>query len=128
MKTSYKIAEKGLKKLKEIQMRLRYGDFDTKIRNRIKDMRGKITRVILEVEKHPLYRNYLKDGKHIQVPETLLRDLLFATMDTSDEELRENLEKLKEYCDLLGREDIKEFLEFCASKHRNIFAVKQENH
>ena len=64
------------------------------------------------------------DGKVIEVPETLLRDLLFATMDTSNEELEENLEKLKEYCDLLGREDIKEFFEFCAAQHRDIFGGK----
>ena len=121
MKTNYKITDKGLQKLKEIQTRLKYSDFDIQISSRIKDRRGKIARIILEIEKHPLYKNYLRDREKIEVPETLLRDLLFATMDTPEEELRENLKNLVEYCDLLGRNDIKKFLEFCALKHREIF-------
>ena len=77
--------------------------------------------VLREIERHPLYIQYLKDKEQTEVPETLLRDLLFATMETSEEKLREKMRTLIEYCNALGKKDIEEFLKFCSNKHKKIF-------
>lgn len=122
LKTEYKITEKGLERLKEIDAKLKAGTGGA-IRKSIADGRGKIGRVLNELEKHTLYRQYLQNGKNTEVPETLLRDLLFATMETSYETLRKKMDKFIEYCEIVERGDLKEFLEFCREKHKNIFVV-----
>ena len=127
MKTSYKIAESGFVKLGEIQIKLASGEKDkVKIDKKLSDRRSKIGRVLSELEKHPLYHQYLRKGENIDIPESLLRDLLFATMETSHDSLRENMNTLKEYCDVLNKNDIKDFLNFCANKHGEIFYSTHE--
>lgn len=122
MKTSYKITDAGFKKLKEIQVKLASGDKDRReIDKKFSDRRQKMGKVLLELEKHPLYQRYLQKGQVIDVPESLLRDLLFATMETSHESLREKIKTLKEYCDALDKKDLNDFLEFCSMKHKGIF-------
>jgi len=123
MKSSYIINEKGLGKLKEIQFKLGYfsEEKDQEQDKIIEDRRGKIGKTLWQIEKHPLYRNYLKNKEKIEIPETLLRSLLFSTMETSREKLKEKMEMLISYCESLGREDIKNFLYLCKSKHKEIF-------
>lgn len=122
MKTSYKITDDGFKKLKEVQIKLASGENDRlKIDKKRIDRRQKMGRVLNELEKHPLYEQYLQKGQDIDVPESLLRDLLFATMGTSHDSLREKMKILKEYCDALEKKDFKKFLEFCSNKHGEIF-------
>lgn len=126
MKTSYKLTDAGFKKLEEIQVNLALGERDRlKINKKLSDRRQKMGNVLLELEKHPLYQRYLQKGQVIDVPESLLRDLLFATMETSDESLREKMKTIKEYCDALDKKDLKDFLNFCADKHKTIFYPRQ---
>jgi len=128
MKTSYKITGRGVERLRYVQARLQTGvNEKTSIQKRIEDKRSKMGRVLYELEKHPLYKEYLRSGRNMDVPETLLRDLLFSTMETSYEKLREKMNTLIEYCVALGREDIKEFLLHCKDKHEKIFEDSDGN-
>ena len=122
LKTSYKFTDKGLGKLKPIQTLLKSGKIErAKIERKIKDSRGKIGRVLNEVEKNPIYKKFLLDGENIEISEPLLRDLLFATMETSNEKLQNNMKTLIEYCDAVNRQDLKDFLIHICKKFSNIF-------
>lgn len=122
LKTTYKFTDKGLQKLNQIQTLLKTGKAEkTQIKSKIKDSRGKIGRVLNEIEKNPLYKKFLLNGGAIEISEPLLRDLLFATMETSDDKLRNNMKTLIEYCDVANREDLKAFLIQICKKFSNIF-------
>jgi len=122
LKTTYKFTDKGLERLNQIQTLLKTGRAEkNKIERKIKDSRGKIGRVLNEIEKNPLYKKFLLNGETTEISEPLLRDLLFATMETSDEKLRSNMKALVEYCDAANREDLKVFLLFICKKFSKIF-------
>jgi len=122
LKTTYKISNNGLKKLSQIQNLLKTGKIEKKsIERKIKDTRGKIGRVLAEIEKHPLYKKFLTDGENTIISEPLFRDLLFATMETSDEKLRTNMKTLIDYCDAANRNDIKSFLLLICKKFNKFF-------
>jgi len=122
LKTTYKFTDKGLERLNQIQTLLKTGRAEkNKIERKIKDSRGKIGRVLNEIEKNPLYKKFLLNGENTEISEPLLRDLLFATMETSDEKLRSNMKALVEYCDAANREDLKVFLLFICKKFSKIF-------
>jgi DNA-binding PadR family transcriptional regulator len=122
LKTTYKFTDKGLKRLTQIQTQLKTGKKEkSQIKSKVKDSRGKIGRVLNEVEKNPLFKKFLLEGENIEVSEPLIRDLLFATMETSDEKLRNNMKSLIEYCDAANREDLKAFLTQICKKFSKIF-------
>ena len=93
----------------------------SQIKSKIKDSRGKIGRVLIEVEKNPLYKKFQLEGENIEISEPLVRDLLFATMETSDEKLRNNMKTLIDYCDVANGQNLKTFLIFICKKFPNIF-------
>lgn len=122
LKTNFNLTENGLNKLTEIQQKLKTDVRDEKAIKKMKsDKRGKIGRIIDQVQNHMLYKEYLQKENKTDIPEHLLRDLLFATMETSKENLREKMKILMDYCDDSGRNDIKEFLMFCRMKNPRIF-------
>ena len=120
IKDVFKVIEKGLKRIKIISQLLEVSE-TSEIDRKLPDKRGKIGRVLYAVENHSLYKEYLKYGKKTNVSESALRDLLFSTMETPNEKLREKMKILIEYCEIIGRGDIKEFLQFCKSKQKEIF-------
>ncbi|MCD6578009.1 hypothetical protein J7L48_00870 [bacterium] len=123
MKSFFTLTERGLERLKAIQMKLQTGEDDKiGIKTKIEDKRGKMGRMLWEIETHPLYRQYLINGENTDIPETLLRNLLFATMETPKKRLEEKMSMLIGYCESLGRDDIKKFLIFCKNKHKEIFS------
>ncbi len=122
IKSNFQFTNRGLEKLEEIQNKLKTDRKDRQaINKRKKDTRAKMEGVLYEVQKHELYKRYFQKGKDMDIPEHYLRDLLFATMETSNKELRKNIETLLSYCEAVGRDDIKEFLQFCKKKHKTIF-------
>jgi len=122
LKTSFEFTEKGLKKLDDIQEKLKSGKSDEEeIKKRTRARRGKIEKVISKLQQHPLYQTYTEKGRKTSIPEHQLRDLLFATMETPRDKLREKMEIMIEYSDDLGREDVKEFLNYCKKKNKDIF-------
>jgi len=122
LKNTYKLTDKGLNKLPAIQSVLKTGESDqTQIKRKIKDSRGKIGRVLNEVEKNSLYKQFLVDSSTLKISEPLLRDLIFATMETSDDKLRNNMKTLIEYCEVSNRQDLKEFFQYICKKFSNIF-------
>lgn len=125
MKTSYEITEEGLQRLKLIEEKLAR-DLSTKIsiEKEMEDRRGKMGRLLSEIEKHPLYRQYTDSlsKNNIEIPEHLLRDLLLATMETPVEELRERMERLIKYCEAFNKQQLKQFLELCKKKNKHIFS------
>ena len=129
MKDIFRLTKEGLERIKSIQVMLNlqseneyiYKILIDKRRKTDVDKRGKMGRVLYTVERHPLYIEYREHKEKTRVPEALLRDILFSTMETSYEKLSEKMNILMNYCDLLGRNDIKEFLLFCKSKHKEIF-------
>jgi len=123
--TGYEITKWGWERLDKLKDVLELGKKDQDIIDKkIKSRRYKIAPIVNQIEKHRLYYQYSQSSGNMDVPETLLRDLLFSTMETSEEKLRENMSILLGYCETLKREDIKEFLEYCSNKHREIFHQK----
>lgn len=122
LKTTYKFTDKGLKRLTQIQTQLKTGKEEkSQIKSKVKDSRGKIGRVLNEVEKNPLFKKFQLEGENIEISEPLVRDLLFATMETSDEKLRNNMKTLIDYCDVANRQNLKIFLIHICKKFSNIF-------
>lgn len=122
LKTSFEFTEKGFKKLARIQKELESGKEDKKeIKKQTRGRRGKIEKVINKLQQHNLYQTYIRKGTKTPIPESQLRDLLFATMETPEQKLKENMEIMIEYCEDLDRDDVKEFLEYCKKKNKNIF-------
>ena len=122
LKTTYKFTDKGLEWLAKIQNTLQTGSVDKKkIDKKLKDTRGKYGRVLNEIEKHPAYKKFLIVGEDLEVSETLLRDILFATMETSNDKLRDSMKTLIGYSEALNREDIKKFLMYLCKKFQYLF-------
>lgn len=125
--TEYKITDVGWERLNKLKDIFELGKKDRDIMNKkIEERRYKMRKVINLTEKHLLFDQYLKNGENIDIPESLLRDLLFATMETSHEKLREKMNILLEYCKTLGKNDLEKFLIFCRNKHREIFYPKNK--
>jgi hypothetical protein len=121
LKTRFELTEGGLDRIQELQKRMKADSGEVRESGRMmSDKRGKIGRIINHVQGHALYKRYV-DGRLVEVPEHLLRDLLLATMETSQESLNEKMEILMGYCDDAGKSDLKEFLRFCSKKHPDIF-------
>jgi DNA-binding PadR family transcriptional regulator len=120
--TSYQLTEKGLERLRVIIESLCSTKSESlELDKKIRDTRGKFGKVVREIENHPMYKNYLSKGEGMEVSESLLRDLLFSTMETSNQKLREKMKTLLDYSKTLQRNDIKEFLRYICRKYDNIF-------
>jgi hypothetical protein len=121
LKTTYKFTDKGMEKLAKVQNKLQTGSIDqTKIEKKLKDTRGKYGRVLNEIEKHPAYKKFLAVGENFEVSESLMRDILFATMETPNEKLRDTMKTLIGYSEALKRDEIKKFFLFICKKFPTI--------
>lgn len=122
IKTDFQFTNAGLKKVMMIQEALDSSEAGKEVVSRIsRDRRGKIERVLNKVQGHPLCAQYQKEGKKTKVSDHMFRDVLFATMETSDENLRAKAKLILSYCDDVGRTDVKVFIQYCISKYPEIF-------
>lgn len=78
-----------------------------------KEEKVKAGKVIHLMERSDAYRQYKKlDGK-ARISEFDFRNMLFATMESSSETLKRNVELFKRYANLHSRADLAAFLNFC---------------
>jgi hypothetical protein len=77
-----------------------------------KEEKVKAGRVIKIVERSDAYRQYKKLGSKARISEFDFRDMLFATMESSAETLRRNVDLFKRYAGIHNRADLITFLDF----------------
>lgn len=77
-----------------------------------KEEKIKAGRVIQMVERSDAYRQYKKLGTKVRISEFDFRNMLFATMESSAETLKRNVDLFKRYADIHNRADLISFLDF----------------
>lgn len=77
-----------------------------------KEEKVKAGRVIQMVERSDAYRQYKKLGTKVRISEFDFRNMLFATMESSAETLRRNVDLFKRYAGIHNRADLISFLDF----------------
>lgn len=77
-----------------------------------KEEKIKAGRVIQMVERSDAYRQYKKLGTKVRISEFDFRNMLFATMESSAETLRRNVDLFKRYAGIHNRADLINFLDF----------------
>ncbi len=78
-----------------------------------KEEKDKAAKVIKQIERSDAYQLYKRNGKRAQIGEFDFRNMLFATMESSPETLKRNLDLFKRYAGIHFRTDLIAFLEFC---------------
>ncbi|HNM37672.1 MAG TPA: hypothetical protein PKI33_11445, partial [Anaerolineales bacterium] len=78
-----------------------------------KEEKDKAAKVIKQVERSDAYQLYRRNGRRAQIGEFDFRNMLFATMESSPETLKRNLDLFKRYASIHFRTDLIAFLEFC---------------
>lgn len=78
-----------------------------------KEEKDKAAKVIKQIERSDAYQLYRRNGKRAQIGEFDFRNMLFATMESSAETLKRNLDLFKRYASIHFRTDLIAFLEFC---------------
>lgn len=78
-----------------------------------KEEKAKAGKVLTMVERSDAYRQYKKLGAKANISEFDFRNMLFATMESSAETLKRNLDLFKRYAGFYNRNDLITFFEFC---------------
>jgi hypothetical protein len=78
-----------------------------------KEEKAKAGKVLTMVERSDAYRQYKKLGAKANISEFDFRNMLFATMESSAETLKRNLDLFKRYAGFYNRADLITFFEFC---------------
>jgi hypothetical protein len=78
-----------------------------------KEEKAKAGKVMTMVERSDAYRQYKKQGAKANISEFDFRNMLFATMESSAETLKRNLDLFKRYAGFYSRADLITFFEFC---------------
>ena len=89
-----------------------------------KEEKVKAAKVIKQLEHSDAYQLYRRNGKRAQIGEFDFRNMLFATMESSAETLKRNLDLFKRYAEIHFRTDLVAFLEFCEENFSALLAVK----
>lgn len=78
-----------------------------------KEEKDKAAKVVKQIERSDAYQLYRRNGKRAQIGEFDFRNMLFATMESSAETLKRNVDLFKRYAGIHFRTDLIAFLEFC---------------
>ena len=89
-----------------------------------KEEKDKAAKVVKQIEKSDAYQLYRRNGKRAQIGEFDFRNMLFATMESSPETLKRNVELFKRYAGIHFRTDLIAFLEFCEESFSNLLISK----
>ena len=89
-----------------------------------KEEKDKAAKVIKQIERSDAYQLYRRNGKRAQIGEFDFRNMLFATMESSPETLKRNLELFKRYAGIHFRTDLIAFLEFCEEHFAGLLKTK----
>jgi len=77
------------------------------------ELKSRAGRYVRSVESSEAYSRY---KQRLEMNEFDFRSLLLCTMESPPETLSRNLEQFKEYANILEREEITKFLEYCGTK------------
>ncbi|NWF64195.1 MAG: hypothetical protein HXY38_07810 [Chloroflexi bacterium] len=89
-----------------------------------KEEKEKAAKVIKQVERSDAFRLYRVNGKRAQIGEFDFRNMLFATMESSPETLKRNLDLFKRYAGIHFRADVIAFLDFCEAAFTELMKPK----
>lgn len=78
-----------------------------------KEEKDKAAKVVKQIERSDAYQLYRRSGKRAQIGEFDFRNMLFATMESSADTLKRNVDLFKRYAGIHFRTDLVAFLEFC---------------
>lgn len=87
-----------------------------------KDKAGKIVKLM---ERSDAYQQYKKNGGKARISEFDFRNMLYATMESSAETLKRNVELFKRYAGIHNRTDLITFLTFCEDSFAPLLNAKQ---
>lgn len=87
-----------------------------------KDKAGKIVKLM---ERSDAYQQYKKNGGRARISEFDFRNMLYATMESSAETLKRNVELFKRYAGIHNRADLITFLSFCEESFAPLLNAKQ---
>jgi len=89
-----------------------------------KEEKAKAGKVIKQVERSDAYRQYKKLGAKACISEFDFRDMLFATMESSAETLRRNVNLFKRYAGIHSRADLITFLDFAEGSFAPLLKIQ----
>ncbi|KAA0276026.1 MAG: hypothetical protein EDM79_07085 [Chloroflexi bacterium] len=81
-----------------------------------KEEKVKAAKVVKQIEHSDAYRSYRRSGRRAIIGEFDFRNMLFATMESSAETLKRNMDLFKRYAGIHFRADLIAFLDFCEEK------------
>ncbi|MCQ3935759.1 MAG: hypothetical protein DPW18_01805 [Chloroflexi bacterium] len=87
-----------------------------------KDKAGKIVKLM---ERSDAYLQYKKNGGKARISEFDFRNMLYATMESSAETLKRNVDLFKRYAGIHNRMDLIAFLTFCEESFAPLLNAKQ---
>lgn len=87
-----------------------------------KDKAGKIVKLM---ERSDAYQQYKKNGGRAHISEFDFRNMLYATMESSAETLKRNVDLFKRYAGIHNRTDLITFLSFCEESFAALLNAKQ---
>lgn len=91
-----------------------------------KEEKEKSAKVIKQLERSDAYQLYRRNGRRAQIGEFDFRNMLYATMESSAETLKRNLELFKRYAGMNFRTDLIAFLEFCEEHFAGLLKTKEK--
>jgi hypothetical protein len=89
-----------------------------------KEEKDKAAKVIKQLERSDAYQLYRRNGRRAQIGEFDFRNMLYATMESSAETLKRNLELFKRYAGIHFRTDLIAFLDFCEEHFASLMKSK----
>jgi hypothetical protein len=89
-----------------------------------KEEKAKAGKVIKLVERSDAYRQYKKLGAKARISEFDFRDMLFATMESSAETLKRNVNLFKRYAGIHSRADLITFLDFAEGSFAPLLKIQ----
>jgi hypothetical protein len=89
-----------------------------------KEEKEKSAKVIKQLERSDAYQLYRRNGRRAQIGEFDFRNMLYATMESSAETLKRNLDLFKRYAGIHFRTDLIAFLEFCEEHFAGLLKTK----
>ncbi len=89
-----------------------------------KEEKVKAAKVVKQIEHSDAYRSYRRSGRRAIIGEFDFRNMLFATMESSAETLKRNMDLFKRYAGIHFRADLIAFLDFCEEKFSVLLVSK----
>jgi hypothetical protein len=89
-----------------------------------KEEKVKAGKIIKQVERSDAYRQYKKLGAKARISEFDFRDMLFATMESSAETLKRNVDLFKRYAGIHSRADLITFLDFAEGSFAPLLKIQ----